>query len=223
MNKKNTPWSKESHDKKPSNSRLAKFTAGAALIASLFAANPSFAQTGTPTLHPQQKNSLEFLEKNDRTPKNTIDMDSIAHANIIAQDVQEILTNYGEEKWMEIIRKHVLIELNTIRQKNNLPKLDYNQKLTYVAQEYAQYLHDNNRFSHKDKTWKWERKRIKNSWYPFEETGEVIAQWFFTIEELITMCLYSQEHLNQVNWTYFFDAGVGYFDGYRVVDLGGNK
>jgi len=222
MNKKNIPDSK-SHNNKPSSSQLAKFTAGAALIASLFITNPSYNQTDTHALRLQQKTPMWLVEKNTRTLKNNINTDSIEHAKIITQDVQEILASYGPEKWMEIIGTHVRIELNNIRQKNNLPKLDYNKKLSHVAQEYAQYLHDNNRHGHKDKTWKWERQRIKDSWYPFEETWEIVAQWFFTIEELITLCLYSQEHLNQANWTYFFDIGVWYDNGYRVVDFGGAK
>lgn len=221
---KNIPGSKkESHNKKPSNSHLAKFTAGAGLIASLFATHPIFTQTNTPTLHPQQKNPLEFLEKNERTTKNTIHIDSIEHAKIITQDVQEILANYGPEKWLEIIREHVRVELNTIREKESLQQLNFNKKLTTIAQTYAKYLSDNNRFSHTDKSWVWYRKRIIHTWYPFEETWEIIATWMFTIQEFITMCIYSQKHLNQVKWTYFFDAGVGYYDGYRVVDFGGNK
>ena len=53
---------------------------------------------------------------------------------------------------MEILREHVCIELNTIRQNNKLQKLNYNKRLTKTAQEYAKYLSDNNRLNHKDKS-----------------------------------------------------------------------
>ena len=146
-----------------------------------------------------------------------------SHEDIIITNIDQLLKTHGQEKWMEILREHVCIELNTIRQNNKLQKLNYNKRLTKTAQEYAKYLSDNNRLNHKDKSWIGHRQRIKAAWYPFENPGEIIANWAFTIEEFITLCKYSQEHLNQINWTNFFDVGVWYSNWYRVIDLGGNN
>ena len=158
---------------------------------------------------------FQWKEKNQEKEK--------SHAEIIKMNVDQILSEYGTEKWLDTIRQHVLIEINKIRQDYGLQVCNQNKKLTKTAQDYSKYMSDNNRFNHEDKSWKSHRQRIKDIWYPFGNPGEVIAKWESTIEEFITMCLYSQGHLNQINWTYFFDAGVWYCNGYRVVDFWGNK
>ncbi len=180
--------------------------------------------------HIQKDTDKNLIETFQDDPNNEKKSDTFyiqeqvkSHEDIINTNTEQLLKTYGQERWMEIIREHVCIELNTVRQNNNLQKLNQNKRLTRAAQEYAKYLSENNRHNHKDKSWIWHRQRIKDTWYPFENPGEVIANWAFTIEDLIILCLYSQEHLNQINWTYFSDVGVWYCNGSRVIDLGGNK
>lgn len=172
-----------------------------------------------PIFSKNQEKTKEDIQKE----LSTDNQKNITHDSIIRMSFENISKFYGKEKWLEIIRMHTLIEINKIRQSNDLQTLTQNDKLTKCAQDYAEYMDKNNRFNHKDKSGDNHTSRIKKTWYPFEKKWEVIAKWILTIEEFISTCLGSQEHLNEINWIYFFDVGIWYYSWYRVIDLGGNK
>ena len=129
MNKKNIPSSKDPHHNKSTGFRWIKFTAGAAIIASVFSSNPSYNQTTKYPTDLHKNNNLELVQKND----------NLDHAKIIHMSFDNILQQYGKEKWLEIIRNHFLIEINTYRKLNNRQDLSLDPALNEAAQKFAEY------------------------------------------------------------------------------------
>lgn len=121
-------------------------------------------------------------------------VDTLDHQKIITQNINLIFEKYGKEKGLEIIRNHFLIEINTIRKKNNLPWYTANDTLERVAQEYAIYLEKNKMLSHVNKNGKriWDRLRAKK--YTFTRCGENLWDWEENIKEMIDIWMESQTH-----------------------------
>ncbi|MEI7919716.1 MAG: hypothetical protein WCH65_06090 [bacterium] len=66
------------------------------------------------------------------------------HNAIIEEPIENIVQKYGPKEGIEIIRKHLLIEINKQRAKEKLPKLVEEACLTNAAQSYATFLENNN-------------------------------------------------------------------------------
>lgn len=238
MQEKNKPNSKDPDNKKSGWSSLIKFAAGAAIIAGVFSTNLSFNQT-TDTgnfKNLQKKNTIELVEKNDSVPQDTIiQLDSIEHEKIITMPMDSILQKYGPEKWMEIIRKHTLIEINKIRKeftdsvlipdnKNYVLKdLVPNQKLNTSAQAYAEYMQKNNYFSHEGKDWSTFESRIKKTWYPFHFLWENLYRNATSIQDFILWRESSQDHYNVLKNKYYLHVWIGYYKWYIVGHFGWQK
>ena len=123
MQKKNTPNAKDSSDKKSSSSKLIKFTAGAAMIASIFSTNLSPSQNARYKINGQQKNMIELLEKKDSIDTINYNIDNVEHEKLLNETITEV---------------------NIFRQKNGLTELIYEPKLEKIAQQYANYCAKNN-------------------------------------------------------------------------------
>lgn len=192
-----------------------RLTISLALLTALFVSSPNFTQ-GSQRLPDGNKWGVPELSIKKVAEKN----DTIDHQKIITMNVDDILKMYPDNG-MEIIREHTLMELNKIRQTNGLEKLSQNQKLTRCAQDYAEYLYNNNRFEHKDKSGVTHTQRIKKTGYPFEKMWENLAKWTFTIKDLMILRKdFSQEHLNQINRECYFNVGIWYCNGYWVANFG---
>jgi len=80
--------------------------------------------------------------KINTTKQQTTEVLSENHQQIINTPIQEIIKTHGIKSGMELIRKHLIIEINSIRKKNNLQELKKSPELTQVAEWHAKYLND---------------------------------------------------------------------------------
>ena len=81
---------------------------------------------------------------------------NLSHDEIIHKNVRDLYIEYWPEQWLELIQKHMLIEINNYRQernKNNPSKkqlsiLALDKDLNIVAQDYATFLFNQNESWH---------------------------------------------------------------------------
>jgi len=73
------------------------------------------------------------------------------HQKILNTNCQELIKQYGQIEGIKLIRKHLLIEINNVREKNGLSKLTENPILSKTAQGYARYMFENDWYSHTSK------------------------------------------------------------------------
>lgn len=110
MDKKNTSNTEDSHNKRPSGSRLLDIATSAAILAILFSSTPDYAQTSSYPLDAHKKNTLELVGNNSNVQhqknikENTGKLESaqkdntIDHQKIIKENLKDILSKYGQEK-----------------------------------------------------------------------------------------------------------------------------
>lgn len=79
------------------------------------------------------------------TKKDTLEILINNHDTIIKTNFSNIIRSYGPEKWMEIIREHMLIAINNEREKVGLSKLQANKFLAKAAQGHAEFLNKNSK------------------------------------------------------------------------------
>lgn len=180
------------------------------IVTSVLAWSPAFSQ------------NVEKI-KND-TAKNiatNLDWIELAHDTIIKMNVEDILKIYGNEKWLELIREHMLIEINKLRKEmNNYPPLKLNNILNISSKKYSEYMSKNNHFSHTDKEWLRSSDRIKNEWGNFEIVWENLARWQESIEKVLDHRLnYSASHRKNLLFNLYTDLGVWYYNWYWVLNF----
>lgn len=130
MNKKNILNQKDPGNKKSNNSGWKNLTAGAVMLASVLSTNLWYNQDAKYPIDLQKKNTIELVDKN---------VDSLDHGKIIHIKFDSILKEYGSEKWLEIIRNHMLIEINTYRKLNKKQPLSSDSTLNEATQKFAEY------------------------------------------------------------------------------------
>ena len=77
------------------------------------------------------------------TKKQAVEILVDDHEHIIKQSFSDILKKYWPEKWMDTIRKHLLIEVNNEREKVGAPALKANVSLDSAAQWHADFVANN--------------------------------------------------------------------------------
>lgn len=132
------------------------------------------------------------------------------HNKMIQQSYSDILKMYGKEQWMEIIKKHLLIEINNERAKAGVNPLQQNIYLNKASQEYVSFLsiHKNKYYNtssgailqdthtqyNADGTKKILMERTMQAWYSSPFVSENISTWPTTIKEVITCWMNSSAH-----------------------------
>lgn len=172
---------------------------------------------------------------------NTLSQKEKSHETLLAMNFDKILTTYWPEKWLEIIQKHFIQELNLLRQAKWLPVLQANNLLATSVQNHAQFLANHSNMY--DFTW---RNKVKSPHIQYSETGEVLNTpkqraldlWytFSLIKENISTVWFVKPHdkgsiqtvLNERLWEKWHaenifsstqDIGVGYAHGLVVIDF----
>lgn len=171
-----------------SSSRFFDLATSAALIASILSAVPNYSQTTNFSPDIQKKNIIEIFPRD--TPKQaqkniTTEIQAswltqqytwtVDHQKIVRQKIQDILALYGQEKGMEIIREHMLIEINTARAKISSPAMTIDTTLTRMAQQHAQDMANNDYLDHTDSQWRHVWDRAKEVGYQYALISENIA------------------------------------------------
>lgn len=228
MQEKNIPNSKDPKSKKLSNSRLIKFAAWAALMAGVFSTDLAYNQQSRTPDNLKKKNTIELVEKND----------SVEHEKFIHMKLDSIFAEYGQEKWMEVIKKHLLMEINIQRKMYNdklqaspdslankriLPAaLTGDSLLDVAAQNHAEDMYEKNYFAHINKQWKDRQYRIKQTWYLLEKKWENINYWPSTIRGAMDFWMKSRWHRYNILDSDYVNLWMGYCGWYRVTTFGGN-
>jgi len=122
-----------------------------------------------------------YEEKNDNK---VIDINN--HESIINSKYSDIISYFWKEKWIKIIRKHMLIEINKIRNEKN--PLVINNELNICAQNYADTLSKNKLVTHgynwislDARIWKtnyWAQYAAENL-HNLHKTITISIKWFY--------------------------------------------
>ena len=153
------------------------------------------------------KNSPRILSQNNYNKKEivevfdahkNIDIENInieKHDSIINLDINQIFEELWEKKWLDLVREHMLIEINKFRSENNLNNFSDNYILDRTAQIYAEYCIDNNRLKHNDKNANTPTYRSKKNGYK-TQVKENLFRWDNpSIKDIIEMwTIYSKSH-----------------------------
>ena len=103
----------------------------------------------------QELKNLEVKIQVDTTKNDTLKLkydrykiespDDIKHKEIAGMNIDSILATYGQEKWMELVNEHTLIEINKLRIAKQLVPLEISHDVMVSSQKQAEFL---------DKLWK---------------------------------------------------------------------
>ena len=85
-----------------------------------------------------------FLQNTEKERSDTLYLQEKeeSHEEIIQIQFDDIIALYGKEKWMEIIRRHFIQEINVMRKDQWLNELQNDSMLDTATQKHADYLHD---------------------------------------------------------------------------------
>ncbi len=98
--------------------------------------------------------------------------DSVLKKEILYSFCSTLIEKYGKEKATALIVYYMAQEINSIREEHGLQPLKIDSTLAKVAQEYAQYLADNNHYSHNDlqgRDFTYRLKKANYTWFPLGE------------------------------------------------------
>lgn len=169
-----------------------------------------------------KKDTLKILPTN-LTPEQA---DSL-HDTIIHTPVKQLIALYGQEAAMKIFQEHLLIEVNKARAENDNQQLRLNDTLNAVANQYAQYMADNNYETAPDKHLDKQGRRVDDRIYnylwgkdnSYQVIGENIAiNYTQTIASMMYGRLHSPAHRRTLMYDIFTDTGIG-ISGQYIVQI----
>lgn len=143
-------------------------------------------------------------------------LDALSHEDFIKTNIFDIIEWYWKEKWLDMIRKHMIQELNNIRligennikyQLNyfgdyisneninrNLIEINRNDILENFSQTRAEKLFHEKKLEH----WEWDnnlQNRLLSTWiYDWNFAAENLWQWQMSIKQIIVQRILSKEH-----------------------------
>lgn len=134
----------------------------------------------------------------DSTKSQIADIDSLDHEKIIHIDVNILIDFYWEKKWLEIIREHMLIEVNELRKKYGAEPLILNESLNNACQWHAEHMNTNMITSHRGENYSTQTIRAKeNNYEGYLVYENVWFLWFSepcTIKNILQQQIDSQTH-----------------------------
>lgn len=155
----------------------------------------------------------------DSTKSQIVDIDSLDHEIIINIRIKDLLDTYWEEKWWEIIRNHMLIEINILRSKYDAGPLILNDALNKACQWHSEYLEKNMISSHKWENFSSPTSRAKDNNYEGYLVYENIGfMWFWntpTIKNIIQQQVDSKPHFDclinkRMKYLWFWFEGLSF-------------
>ncbi len=170
----------------------------------------------------QKDSILPKKEKPNMTIKK-IQIPKVDHQKIIKIMPEYILDQYGNEIGLALLREHFMIEINAVRKKYNKGEVVMDEYLNQKAQEYAQYMSDNEHFSHYDK-----QGRTLDAWinvdnHKYYQINEVLKFGVDNIKETVEGWMRSPGHKATIieskyygEKTIFNRCWFGYKDGYYI-------
>lgn len=158
---------------------------------------------------------IDFIWLNELSPK------PITHEDFMNKDlsINDIIYRYWNDA-LNIMRKHVLQEINQIRKNNGKGELKINKDLQDFAQKRAEYLYNKGIRGH----WEWEnelRHRLNRSWIDYRNyCNENIWKRQKSINRIVYWQVESEKHYQ----TMLFDKAseIWIWIVYMVTDKNGN-
>lgn len=114
----------------------------------------------------------------------------------------------------------LLILVNDERSVIWLSPLVYHPALNTLAQSYADYLYQNNHFSHVSLSGEMLADRIQTIDYPYSLIGENLAKWYTGIVQVLQWWMESPWHRANILEWWFVHMGLGRAGEYRVQLFG---
>lgn len=109
--------------------------------------------------------------------------------------------------------EQILVLTNEIRKNYNLPELTFNKKLETAAKNKAQYILNNNYFSHTGIEGQTFSSWIKEADYKYSRVGENLAINYNKAEDIIKAWLESPSHRKNILNPLYKDIGVALIPG----------
>lgn len=151
----------------------------------------------TPKINASQvdvtKNLIENFHDTVKDHANNIEL---SHKEIINIKLTDLFEKYWKEKWLEMFRKHTLIEINIIR--NNVKWLKENAVLNKTAQEYVEYMVQNDHIGHYDLDGTSPDDRVKKNWYTKLVKENIHMSSWTTIKSFLTSQMNSKWHKENI-------------------------
>ncbi len=120
----------------------------------------------------------------------------------------------SSQESIEITASDTLIALtNQEREKYNLPHLSFNAELTKAAQTKAQYILDNNSFSHEGKNGETFSTWIRETNYQYKRVGENLAIQFDQPKDIMNAWMDSPLHRKNILNPLYQDIGIAVVQG----------
>lgn len=140
-------------------------------------------------------------------------IEQLSHEQIIKSKISDLIIEYWLEKTQELVREHIINEINIYRVSQNLPILKKNNILERLAQEHARDMARNGVLSHTNSQGKTVKEVFLEWGYDpkYAYTGQNIAYWPATIQELIENRLKSPVHKANIENSNFEEMGI-WFD-----------
>ena len=175
-----------------------------------------------------QKDTTINAIKQKTTVGKKITLPKVDHQKIIKILPEYLIQEYGQDVWLELLREHLRIEINAIRKKYQKSEVVMDEYLNQKAQDYAQYMGDNDHFSHYDKTGKPFAEWVNTDGNLYFPEWENLAYGIMDITEVINCWMNSPGHkATIIESTYnrgkvvFNKFWFWYKDGYYVLVLWG--
>ncbi|MBQ7264687.1 MAG: CAP domain-containing protein [Firmicutes bacterium] len=129
----------------------------------------------------------------------------------------EVVKQLRQETYIE----KTLELINNERAKNSLSPLKLNDKLCGSAQQYAEYMYKNDYFDHTSKEGSTSYSRISATIPDLLSTGENIGSGFKNPNDVVSAWMNSKMHRGNILNASYEIVGIGYCEGYWVMDFGG--
>lgn len=139
----------------------------------------------------------------------------------VSVDHNRLINTNVDSLNIDIVRNELLAEINAARAKKWLKPLVLDEDLNSTAMKHAQYMDANNRYHHEDKNWITPSKRVKATGYGKIFMWENIHDGPRSIYYVMQDRMKSALHANNIEWEFSEDIGIGYCNGYWVLDFGG--
>lgn len=154
----------------------------------------------------------------DSTKSQIAGIDSLDHETVINMNIDRVLKTYWEEAWWNILRNHMLIEINNIRKQYNLDTLIINENLNEASQLHSEYMYETNTLSHRGRNYSNPTKRAQEAGFKYLVLECVAYTWYanpYTIKQAVTQRENSKWHFEAIihpnTKTFWFWAKWFYF------------
>ena len=155
------------------------------------------AQTQTNVNKTQQEICENFSPKKTNTliirDKEHLPEEITNHEYFIKTNIYELTDIYWKQAALELIKQHMLIEINKFRKQNWKPEVKIDSDLQELSQDEAKRLFNIESCEH----WKWNESlehRLKDAEIEHISRWENLLQWYYTIKDAMNAWEKSPEH-----------------------------